>query len=117
MSGGAMPGPRGRNRRSGPAGVSGLQRSSRLFFGLVGGAVAYQGRLVRCRLLARDGALLVAGALDDVVLGRERRRGDNQRERGYSQFEFHDSVSFDVAPHNENRSCWIGRRSARLNFV
>src|SRR5262249_49523940 len=86
-----MPGPRSRTRRSGLACVSGLQRSSRLFLGLVGGAVAHQGRLVRCRLLARDGALLVAGALDDVVLGRERRRGDNQRKRRDSQFEFHAS--------------------------
>src|SRR5215471_15702139 len=99
-----MPGPRPRNRRSGLAGVGGLQRSSRLFLALVRGAVAHQGHLVRCRLLARDGALFAAGSLDNVVLGRERRRGDNQRKRRDSQFEFHDLVSFDVVPHIENRS-------------
>src|SRR3989441_6409903 len=73
ISGGSTPGPPLGNRRSGLAGVSGLEGSSRLFLGLVGGAVAHQGHLVRCRLLARDGALFAAGALNDVVLGREGR--------------------------------------------
>src|SRR6516162_7634758 len=38
-------------RRSGLAGVGGLERSSRLLLGLVGGTVAHQSHLVRCRLL------------------------------------------------------------------
>src|SRR5262249_17874826 len=61
--------PRPRNRRSGLADVGGLEGSSCLFLGPVGGTVAHQGHLVRCRLLSRDGALLAGGALDDVVLG------------------------------------------------
>jgi hypothetical protein len=105
-----------RKRRSGLAGVGGLERGSRLLLGLVGGTVAHQSHLVRCRLLARDAALLVTGALDDLVLGRECRRGDDQRKGRDSQFEFHDLVFFGVAPHNANRPCRIGRRSARPRF-
>src|SRR6201984_3746665 len=112
---GEMPGAR-RKRRSGLAGVGGLERSSRLLLGLVGGTVAHQSHLVRCRLLARDAALLVTGALDDVVLGRECRRGANQRKGRDSQFESHDLVSFGVAHNNANRMRRVDRRSARPSF-
>jgi hypothetical protein len=54
--------------------------------------------------------------LNDVVLARECRRGDDQRKGRDSQFEFHDLVSFGVAPHNANRPYRIGRRSARHRF-
>ena len=76
IAGGPMPSQWPDKSRSGLAGVGGLERGSRLLLGLVGGTVAHQSHLVRCRLLARDAALLVTGALDDVVLGRECRRGD-----------------------------------------
>src|SRR5262249_10291537 len=75
-------------RRSGLAGVGGLERSSRLLLGLVGGTVAHQSHLVRCRLLARDGALFAAGALDDVVLGRECRRGDDSASAATASLSF-----------------------------
>src|SRR5262249_31410037 len=72
------------------ASVGSLHGGGRFLLALVG--VADHGALVRCRLLADDGAFLAA--LEDEVFRRKCRRGNDQRQSRDSKFEFHQAVSF-----------------------